>query len=228
MLLQYQMIQSKRQYRQMNKKSTIPQEMLLQANRYYQPSKWQHILDVLQKAQELKGKKLTDVQQASIIWHDSAKKDKGALSHGKNGAQIAKRQLKPYFSPEDIKRVAIAIKQHNLDQRIKDPATFEQNIKYFASPEAQLLAIADDARPTDPQITWKKVLAYNIKGQPTDKTPAQLYEHMKLRLDPRRRMPRLRYYKSQFQESNKPFIQWLDGLTLDQVTNRIESFKKGL
>ena len=78
----------------MNKTAAIPQQMLLQASRYYWPSKWQHILDVLQKAQELKGKELTDVQRASILWHDSAKKDKGSLNHARNGAQIAKRQLK--------------------------------------------------------------------------------------------------------------------------------------
>lgn len=210
----------------MNKTAAIPQQMLLQASRYYQPSKWQHVLDVLQKAQELKGKQLTDVQQASILWHDSAKKDKGPLNHARNGAQIAKRQLKSYFSPEDIKRVSIAIKQHNLDQRIKDPATFEQKIKHFASPQAQLLAIADDARPSDPQITWKKTLSYNIKGQPTDKTPAQLYRHMKLRLDPRKRMPQLKYYKDAFSKDNAAFIKWLDNLTQQEVENKISQYKK--
>lgn len=202
--------------------------MLLDASKYYTADKWQHVLDVLRKAQQLKGSQLSDVEQASIVWHDSAKKDKGTENHGRNGAVIARKQLKKWFSPEDIKRVAIAIKQHNLDQRIKNPATFQQKIKYFASPQAQLLAIADDSRPLDEQKTWNKTLSYNIKGTPEDKTPSQLYQHMKLRLDPRKRMPQIRYYKDAFEKDSKDFTKWLDKLTLKDVQSRINTFKKGL
>lgn len=210
----------------MEKTAASRTQMAAAAKTYYQPQKWQHIKDVLRIAQQIKGKRLSPLQNAAILWHDTAKRDMGGQFHGQNGARIAQRDLKRWYTPQQVALVAKAIRQHNLDQRVKDQHTLEQAIPHFSSPQAQLLAIADDDRPLEAQKTWNKVLRHNIKGQSQDKSAAQLVNHMKLRLDPRRRMPQLKHYKQQFQQRNKPFINWLQRLSQKDAQTRIKRWKQ--
>lgn len=210
-----------------NKRAAVTRTQLQAlAKPYYQPQKWQHIKDVLRIARQIKAKRLSPIQNAAILWHDTAKRDMGAQFHGQNGARIAQRDLKRWYTPQQVAIVAKAIRQHNLDQRIKDQHTLEQSIPHFSSPQAQLLAVADDDRPRQAQKTWEKTLKYHIKGSPQDKSAFQLIKFMKQRLDPHRRMPELKYYKQQFQQRNKPFIKWLQRLSQRDASTRIKRWKQ--
>lgn len=172
----------------------------------------------------IKNAPLSDIQKAAIVYHDTAKRDFGADNHGANGAKIAQQQLKSLYTPQDVRRIAIAIRQHNLDQRVKDQTTMQQTISNFDNSQGELLAIADDMRPMAADATWKKTMKYNFKYTP-DRTPQQILQHMKTRLDPRKRMPQLLTYKKQFEEVNKPFIDWLDGITLDDVKTNMDKYR---
>lgn len=197
------------------------------AKPHYTPQKWKHILNVLRIAREYKEAPLSDVQKAAILWHDSSKRDKGAFRHGQFGARVAEKELPRWYTPQQVRIVAKAIRQHNLDERIKDPQTFQQTLKSFASPQAELLAVADDDRSQDTsQDVWRKTLSYHITGSAKDKTPQELVAHMKRRLPPKNRMPELKYYKQKFLQRNRPFTDWVEALTSQQAAARISNYKK--
>lgn len=211
----------------MNKYAVTLAQLKRAARPHYTDDKWQHILDVLRVAKEYKGAPLSDEQKAAILWHDSAKRDMGAKLHGLHGAQIARKELPKWYTPQQVRIIAKAIHQHNLDERLQSPTSFKVKLKHFASPQAELLAVADDDRSKDrPQDVWAKTLSYNIKGQPEDKTPKQLMEHMQLRLTPEHRMPQLQYYKQKFYSRHKPFTDWVNALTQDQTAKRIADYKR--
>lgn len=211
----------------MNKYAVTLAQLKRVARPHYTPDKWQHILNVLRIAKEYKEAPLSAEQKAAILWHDSAKRDMGAKLHGLHGAQIARKQLPKWYTPQQVRLIAKAIHQHNLEQRIQSLQTFKPTLKRFSSPEAQLLAVADDDRASQtPQETWRRTLGYHIKGRPDDKTAKQLTDFLKLRLTPSHRMPQLQWYKQKFFTRNKPFANWVKSLNEDQTTKRIADYKK--
>lgn len=211
----------------MNKYAVALAQLKRAARPHYTPDKWQHILNVLRIAKEYKEAPLSDQQKAAILWHDSAKRDMGAKLHGLHGAQIARKELPKWYTPQQVRIIAKAIRQHNLDQRIQSEQTFKQLISNFASPQAQLLAVADDDRSQNtPDQVWGKTLSYHIHGDQKDKTPKQLMQFMRLRLTPQHRMPELQYYKQKFYSRHKPFTDWINALTQDQTAKRIAQYKK--
>lgn len=215
------------QYSPIRLYKTAADPLSMAARKHYQPGKWQHIKEVLRVARRFAGRSLTPVQRASILWHDSAKRDFGAEKHGLNGSKIAQQQLPKFgYTPQQVKTIATAIRQHNLDQRIDNQNSFKQTIKRFASPQAQLLALADDWRSSDIQPVWKKILSHNIKGKPTDRDAHDLYMHMTKRLSPMGRMPQLKYYGQKYKKSTDKFQKWLDSLTQQQVADRIQRWKE--
>ena len=211
----------------MNKYAIALNQLKRYAKPHYTPQKWQHILNVLRVAKEYKQKALSDEQKAAILWHDSAKKDLGAKLHGLHGAEIAKKELPRWYTPQQVRIIAQAIHQHNLDQRVQSLQTFKPTLKRFSSPQAELLAVADDDRGGQtPQQTWRKSLGYHIKGRPDDKTAKQLTDFLKLRLTPSHRMPQLQWYKQKFFARNKPFTDWVQAINEAQTAKRIAEYKK--
>jgi HD superfamily phosphodiesterase len=114
------------------------------AKQYYKedgPNQWPHIQRVKKQAERLakfRKKPLTTEELAAIYFHDIGKAESGGMDHGAWAAQIAKPLLKDYLTAEQIDKVIVAIKSHNLD-------------KPSPSPEAELLRAAD---ANTPNIAW--------------------------------------------------------------------------
>lgn len=111
--------------------------------RHYYPKQgshgWDdHIQDVYRVALALKGKPLDDVQYASVLMHDIARRNIDK-DHNILGAQKAYKTLsdKNILTQKQRQAVKQAILQHSSSYRKRN------NIKGFSSDAAKLLALAD-------------------------------------------------------------------------------------
>ena len=144
------------------KKAALSQQQLKQrVAPYYTEDRKRHIQDVLKYAKKLKGKQLSPLQLAIIYYHDIQKKRVGGVGHQEAGAKFAQKDLKKFYTKDQVHRVAQAIRQHNPDYRLS-----RKNFRH-SSPQAQLLALADDMniRHRDPD-NMVKISVKFIKNHP--------------------------------------------------------------
>lgn len=179
------------------------QQLINLARPYYTDEKWQHIKQVLKQAQGIKQKPLSNVQKAIIYMHDTQKKRMGNKGHQKAGAILARKLLRGKYDKATLKRIYNAIQQHSPDYRL--------SIKNFqhSSPQAQLLAIADDSNNIrrDPQLTSMYTIKYT-KGEFKDKdSPQRSFLRHKQFFGPLLGHPNLKYYKDRWKEYAKQGIK---------------------
>lgn len=115
---------------------------------FYKAQRKKHIQEVLRAARAIKASRLTPLQRAIIYYHDIQKKRVGNNGHQEAGAKFAQKALKGQYSPQEVKLIANAIREHSPQYRFSIP-----NFKH-SSREAQLLALADDVnvKHRDPDL----------------------------------------------------------------------------
>ena len=114
------------------------------------PNSWQHIQEVRRRAakmmRRLEERRLSPVEYAAILMHDSTKRDMGKNNHGRLGALRAAEVL------------AAALPKDQLAEAVEAISVHDDNLPKFPSRTAELLASAD-ANP--PDTDWMLNKSYN-------------------------------------------------------------------
>ena len=125
---------------------------------------WEHISQVLARGDEIAqaqfGRPLTDVERATLLFHDCAVKARQSKDdHAKYSAQMARKLLARHFKRKQLQEIATAIEEHDDDS--------------YSSPTSELLAAADF---NPPDLPWMANKCY-VWGIKHGLTPEQRYTH---------------------------------------------------
>ena len=128
----------------------------------------EHVKGVLRNAMRLKGKRLNDLEHATLSWHDVGVQE-SRPRHGEIGATMLSKKFPEYgFTPEQISQAADAVRYHSKQTR---PEEVQNEMMAGKRPLLQLLAEADEGPPmsADEEVAdWVRGWADGRSPQPFD------------------------------------------------------------
>lgn len=184
------------------------------------PNQWPHIMRVLSQADkiaEIRGKKLTNAELATILLHDSAKfsPEYQNMDHGVASGLLAREILKNKLNKRTISAISNAISQHNYDKQ----------------PKTQLADLLMSSDANIPDLSWFLRKSYNKVrtqyGYSEDEALKNAYEYAK-RGTPTLRTKKYRpkHWLELFSDDIEATEREIARLKLKDVKKLIEKYEK--
>lgn len=154
-------------FRPQTKQASVDLESL--AKGYYEDGShgWGHIQDVLSRAENIKGKPLSEDERAAILFHDSSLSTGPRETHAEDSAAIARKVLGKIYARRRLERIVRAIERHRASYKGKR-TSYIQNLVSAADRD---LPGADDM--------YLRSLQYGLEhGMSDEEAIDNAYEHI--------------------------------------------------
>ena len=206
----------------------ISQKLLKELAEGYYPEAgshgWGHIEDVMSNAKKMlkaKHEQMTPEAQAAVMFHDSGLYPNGLDNpevrggHESRGARVARKALQRYFTKDQLRLIAAAIREHRGSYKGE-----------YTSPLSELVSSADRGAP---DIGKKIMRSYNYgleHGWNQARAVRNVIDQLSKKYGRQGYARYPSYYRALYAKELKDFQRTADSLTPEQVLEHVAKYSK--